>query len=803
MKSFKHVNAKSLEEAVDILEKHKKKARAIAGGTDLLGTMKDKIHSEYPDLLVNLKTIEGLAYIKENEDTLKIGALTKLSEIVKNRIVKERYPSLSEAARSVASPQIRKMGTIGGNICQEPRCWYYRNAENTFHCTRKGGKYCNALTGENQYHSLFGAARVANPPCSVGCPGSIDIPSYINEIREGNLREAAKILLESNPMPAITGRVCPHYCEQECNRGEFDESVSIRGIERFIGDYVLENTTEIIGPPQSESSKSVAVVGSGPAGLSAAYYLRQSGHGVTVFDRMDEPGGMLTYAIPNSRLPKDVVRQFVKSLENTGIAFKLKDNVGKDVPIESLKSQFDGVFLASGAWQMPSIGLDGEEFTRSGLEFLTNVKQGVKEVPGNKVVVIGGGNVAVDVAITTKRLGAEEVTLVCLECREEMPALKWEIEQAIEEGIKVMPSWGPFKVLESKGQVTGIELVQCTSVFDQNGCFDPTLNPSVKETLDADQIIMAVGQKTDLSFIAPEFALKIDSGLITIDDKTQQTNIPGIFAGGDVTSGPATVIESITAGKRAAEAIDNYLLKGEAVPAELRANRDEGELLTFNRDFLKETNRVKMPELPPVERSIATEDVLGMSKDDIRTEANRCFNCGCVAVNASDIAPVLIALGARIKTTKRELSAEEFFSVGPMTTTVLGSNELVSEIEIPTRSANDRSAFLKFRIRKSIDFPIVNVAMALSINSKNINKARIVLGAIAPIPLRAKAAEDFLMGKELTGEIAATAAELAIKGVNTLHKNAYKIQVTKALVKRTILAAGNFGLNYSAHNRVE
>jgi len=795
MKSFKHINAKSLEEAVEILEKYKEKARPIAGGTDLLGAMKDKIHSEYPELLVNLKTIDGLAYIKENENTLKIGPLTKLSDIVKNQIIKERYPSLAEAARAVAAPQIRKMGTIGGNICQEPRCWYYRNAENTFHCTRKGGKYCNALTGENQYHSLFGAARVESPPCSTGCPGSVDIPSYLNEIREGNLLEAAKILLESNPMPAITGRVCPHYCEQECNRGEFDEPISIRGIERFMGDYVLENAHEIFNPPENESSKSVAVVGSGPAGLSAAYYLRQSGHSVTVFDRMDEPGGMLTYAIPNSRLPKDVVRQFVSSLENTGIEFKLKDDVGKDVPIENLQSQFDSVFLASGAWGVPSIGLDGEGLARSGLEFLTNVKKGIKEVPGNKVVVIGGGNVAVDVAITAKRLGAEEVTLVCLECREEMPALEWEIEQAIEEGIKVMPSWGPFKVIETEGQVAGIDLVQCTSVFDQNGCFDPTLDTAVKETIEADQIIMAVGQKTDLSFIDPEFALKIDSGLITIDDKTQQTNIPGIFAGGDVTSGPATVIESIAAGKRAAGAIDNYLRKGEAAPVEQGAAIDEAALLTFNREYLKETGRVKMPELPFAERSITAEDVLGMSKDDIKTEANRCFNCGCVAVNASDIAPALVALDARIITTQRDLSAEEFFSVGPMTTTVLDKTELVTEIEVPAQKENDRSAFLKFRIRKSIDFPIVNVAVKLNMKTTTINRARIVLGALAPVPLRVKTAEDFLKGKELNGEVAEKAAELVVKGVNTLHKNAYKIQVTKALIRRAILSTGRMTIS--------
>jgi len=790
MRSFKHINAKTLDHAVDIL-KENRRAQAIAGGTDLLGTLKDRIHPEYPELLVNLKNIDGLAYIREKNHNLQVGALTRLSAIVKSQVVNERYPSLSEAARAVASPQIRQMGTIGGNICQEPRCWYYRNPDNTFYCTRKGGKYCNALTGENQYHSVFGAALVSGRPCSMGCPAGVDIPSYMEHIREGNLSEAARILLESNPMPAITGRVCPHFCERECNRGEFDESVSIRGIERFIGDYVLENAKDLMSAPRSESGTSVAVVGSGPAGLSAAYYLRMLGHRVTVFDRLEEPGGMLTNAIPSSRLPRNVVRRFISALENTGIEFKLKEDVGKDVSVQDLQRDFDSLFFASGTWQAPSIGLEGERLTRSGLEFLTNVKQGKDEVPGDMVVVVGGGDVAVDVAITAKRLGAERVTLICLESRQEMPALESEIEQAIEEGIEVMPSWGPLKVLDSGGKVAGVEVVHCTSVFDENGCFDPALDTSVRRTVEADQIILAVGQRADLSFIDREFALNIDRGLITIDDETQQTSIPGIFAGGDVTSGPATVIESVVAGKRAAEAINHYLLKGEAAPTRQSSDRNDGALLAFNPLSLKETSRASVTELPVSERSISAEDVLGLTRDEIEAEADRCFNCGCVAVNASDIAPVLIALNATIRTTTRELSAEKFFSVKPMTTTVLESNELVREIDIPEQGPDDRSAFLKFRTRESIDFPIVNVAVALNISSKTIRSVRIVLGAVAPIPLRAKPAEDFLTGRDFCTEVAEKAAEIAVEGVYSLEKNEFKVEVTKALIKRAIVSAGS------------
>ena len=552
MKSFDHIHAKTVNEVGKLMKRYKGKIKLMAGGTDLLGILKDRVLPDYPEVIVNIKTIPGLDYIKEDSEGLKIGALTKLADIAESHTVKKKYKLLAEAAKAVATPQIRNMGTIGGNLCQDVRCWYYRYP---FHiggrilCDLKGGKGCYALTEENQYHSIFGASRVTNPPCSTNCPGTVDIPSFLNKVREGVLNEAAKILLNSNPMPSITGRVCPHFCEQECNRDDFDESVSIRCIERFIGDYILKNADEIIEPPETDTGKGVAIVGSGPAGLSAAYFLRMLGYHVTVFDRMEEPGGMLAYGIPTYRLPKDIVKHLIKSFKNTGIEFKTKVDVGKDVTFEDLKRDFSSIFLASGAWGQPSIEVEGEELIQSGLEFLTNINLKAQGVSGKKVLVIGGGNVALDVGITALRLGAEEVILACLESREEMPALKWEIEQAVEEGIKLMPSWGPYRVLESGGKVMGMELVRCTSVFNREGYFAPTYDNAVKKRVEADQIIMAVGQTADLSFINPKWSLKVEKGLIALDSGTQGTNMPGVFAGGEVTSGPATVIDAIASGK--------------------------------------------------------------------------------------------------------------------------------------------------------------------------------------------------------------------------------------------------------------
>jgi len=791
MKPFKHANAKTISEAVKLLKNNRGRAKLIAGGTDLLSTLKDKILPAYPETIVNIKTIPNLDYISEDAGELKIGALSRLEAIAQSPVVKEKYKLLAEAAEAVATPQIRRMGTIGGNLCQDVRCWYYRYPHSIggrILCYLKGGKGCYALTRENQYHSIFGGLRDTSPPCSSACPGGVDIPSYLSQIREGDLPQAARTLLNTNPLPSITGRVCPHFCEQECNRGDFDESVSVRDTERFMGDYILENADEIIPSPAADSGKSVAIIGSGPAGLSAAYYLRMSGHRVIVFDKMEEAGGMLAYVIPAYRLPKDIVRRVVKAIENTGVEFKCKVDVGKDVTLDALKRDFDNVFIANGAWNPVSIGLEGEESTRFGMEFLTNINLGVREIPGKKALVIGGGNAAVDVAISALRLGAEEATMACLESQEEMPALPWEIELALEQGVKLMPSWGPHRVLKSDGKVRGMELVRCTSVFDDQGRFVPSYDKAVKETVEADQIMMAVGYATDFSFIKPGSSLKVEQGLITVNPLTQATSVPGVFAGGSITHGPATVIEAIASGRRAAAAMD-VNLKGREAKVEDGDEKAAKPFLKFNSDYLKETSRVEMPKRPVAERSIAVEDALGLGLSEIEGEANRCFNCGCVSVNSSDMGVVLVALGARVKIAGpkgvRTIPIGDFFS---SLRNILEADEMVTEIQIPQPPDGARRTFLKFRLRESVDFPIVSVASVITVDGGVCRDARIVLGAVAPAPVRATMAEQAIKGRAINAATAEAASEAAIIGAVPLNMNAYKVEITKTLVKRAILS---------------
>jgi len=783
MKQFKHINVDSIEEAVSILKEAKEKVSVIAGGTDLLGGLKGKIHESYPDLVLNIKNIPDMEYIKDDDEYIKIGALTKLYKIANNKLLNDKYTALSEAAKSVASPEIRNMATIGGNICQDNRCWYYRNECKLIDCTRKGGEYCYALTGQNQFHSVFGAIKIKDSLCRLNCPTSLNIPLYMSKIRENNISGAARVIMKNNPIPAITGRVCPHPCEDHCNRGEFDYNIPIQAVERFMGDYILENMEEIVEKPVKENGLKVAIIGSGPAGLSAAYYLRQYGYAVTVFEKMEKCGGVLTYGIPAYRLPKNVVESVIKSFKNIGIDFKTKMEVGKDILFERLKKDFKSIFIATGAWKQPSIGLEGEEYTKSGLEFLTNIILGYKESLVKKVVVIGGGNVACDVSCSALRLGAEEVTMVCLERPEEMPALEYEKEHSIEEGVKIMNSWGPRKVLiTEEGKVKGIELVKCVSIFDENGHFSPVFDSSTKKTIEADQIYMAIGQKADISFIDHSLGLKLLHGFIQIDGENQQTNIEGLFAGGDVTSGPATVVKAICSGRESADAINKYLSGKEKTKG-----KEEIFPLRFNASYLRKMEKVQIKEIPIDNRKINVEDVYGLSQIKVEEIANRCFNCGCVAVNCSDIAIVLLVLDAKIKTNKRVLNAKDFFIPKLLKSVALDDDELVLEIKIPKNKNFNKSKYKKFRIRKAIDFPIVSVAANIKIKEKKVKDVRITLGAVAPIPLRLREVETFLKGKEIDEKVAKEAADISVKNTIPLMENGYKVQIIKALVRRIII----------------
>ena len=786
MKYFEHESAATFDEAVSLLkESPKGKTVVMAGGSDLIGVLKEQILEDYPEKVVDLKTVRGGEYIKQDGDTIEIGALTKLCDIVKSDLLNEKAPVLSQAARSVATPLIRNVATMGGNICQDVRCWFYRYPHGIggrMDCMRKGGKECYAVMGDNRYHSIFGGMKVHTTPCSVQCPANTDIPAYMERLREGDVEGAARILMEANPIPMITSRVCAHTCQEQCNRCGSDESVSIHGVERYVGDYILEHPDTFYRAPETETGHKVALVGAGPAGLSAAYYLRKAGHDVTVFDKMEEPGGMLNYAIPNYRLPKSYVKQVAAAYEKMGIRFRLGCCLGEDIQAEDLEKEYDNVFYATGAWKRPVLGFDGEEFTEFGLQFLMEVNQWMNKKDRRHVLVVGGGNVAMDVAITARRLGAESVTLACLESEPEMPASREEIARAREEGIEIMPSYGVSKAIYEGSQVTGMELMRCTSVKDENGRFNPRYDREETLRVSADSILMAAGQKVDLSFLGDKYGLALERGLIQVDKDTQATSKSGIYAGGDATTGPATVIQGVRSGRNAAEAIN----RGYAVMPE---RRREDKFIHFDTAGVKEEHAVKDKELSAAERALDKEDSFTLTGEEAAREAGRCMNCGCYSVNASDISPVLILLDARIVTTKKTVRAADFFTTRLKAADMLDTDELVTAVRFRVPEGYT-TAYDKFRVREAVDFAIVSLAYAYRMKDGLIEDARIVLGGVAPVPMERKKVEAFLAGRKPDEALAEAAAELAVEGTAAMANNSYKIQEVRALIKKMIMDMG-------------
>ena len=584
-------------------------------------------------------------------------------------------------------------------------------------------------------------------------------------------------------MPAITSRVCAHFCMEGCNRNTYDESLNVGSIERFLGDYILEHADQFLKKPERENGKHISIVGSGPAGLTAACYLRQSGYRVTVYEKQKEAGGCLSYAIPAYRLPKEIVRRFVGALEHMGVAFRCGCSVGTDIQLEEIYQNSDGVMLDTGTWKRPLIGLAGEELTRFGLEFLVDVNNYILEKPGSDVVVVGGGNVAMDVAITAKRLGAPNVTMVCLEQRDGMPANEEEVTRALEEGVVIQNGWGPKEVLRRDGAVSGIVFKSCPRVLDETGRFNPVYDEDKLLTLDADIILMAIGQKADLEFLNGAYEVETERGRIKALEGNR-TSVDGIFAGGDVTTGPATVIKAIAAGKETAVAINRHCGLEPLEVEKVQEAREAAKLASFDPGCRHSHSAVKSPLLPVEERGMDKEDMGSLPEEAVRGEACRCFNCGCLAVNPSDMANMLYAYGARVRTSLRELDGAVFFAGSTRVKDILKPGEIVLEIVVPKPEPGTVAVYDKYRIRKSIDFAVLAVAGTYRLEDGLVKEISLVLGAVAPIPMKMTEAENYLRGKALNEETAREAAEIALRHAIPLEMNGYKIEMAKVMVRR-------------------
>jgi len=516
------------------------------------------------------------------------------------------------------------------------------------------GKVCSRIKGTYEIkRTHYLKAKINDkliPPCQATCPAKIDIQGYIALVSQGKFEEAFQLIRDEVPFPSVLSRVCPAPCEGECIRKRIDEPLSINDLKRFVCDWVRESLRFKVQGSRfdAQSVKShrqssfvnpldkVAVVGSGPAGLTCAYKLTKMGYKTVVFESQSIAGGMLSFGIPRYRLPREIVQEEIEEIENAGVEIKLNTTIGRDLTLSELKELgYKAIFLAVGAQKDKKLSIPGGSLKGviSGLSFLKDLNFGRKVKVGKRVAVIGGGNTAVDAARCSIRLGAEEVYLIYRRTREEMPSIPEEVEQAEEEGVKILYLTIPVEIIGGNGEV---DELRCVSLVlgdrDDSGRRRPLSIPASPFSLKIDTVIVAIGQVPDLSFLGKIDGFQInENGTLGVCPTTYSVGVEGVFAAGDVVTGPATVIEAITAGKKAAMSIDRYL-KNESL--EKKEGEDEipisFEEVLRKKEFVEQKKRKKPSFLSLEIRKTTFEEVKKVfTREQAIEEAKRCLACGC------------------------------------------------------------------------------------------------------------------------------------------------------------------------------
>ena len=487
-------------------------------------------------------------------------------------------------------------------------------------------------------------------PCITSCPISQNIPEYIQAISDERFNDALKIIRETNPLPTVCGYVCDHKCVIKCTRRDYDNPLNIKSLKRFASE---NGKTARINPDKTKDIK-IAIIGSGPSGLSAAYFLALKGYNVTVFESRAKPGGMLRYAIPCFRLPEYAIETDIEWIKDIGVKFvcntKIESIKNLTIRVSShssdkfaiAKEKFDYIYLALGSQKEKLLNIDGEnsENVYSALDFLSRVKQGEKLQLGNKVIVIGGGNTAIDSAMSALRKGAKEVKIVCLEKRDEMPAFEDEIEEAISEGIIIENSLGPVHFIQNKGLVTEIEFQRCISVFDDNGRFNPKYDFSMLTKMKTDTVIVAIGQDIDTDFFSKSDIVLNRNRTVKIDELTYRTNLKNVFAGGDVVRGANTVIKAIADGKDFADRIYALITNQECEKQHSKYIRKSDE------EILELKIRRAKKIMPIIPKKVGLDNrhnfnvvQLGFTKDDAISESKRCLACNALCEKCVELCP--------------------------------------------------------------------------------------------------------------------------------------------------------------------
>jgi NADH-quinone oxidoreductase subunit F len=471
-------------------------------------------------------------------------------------------------------------------------------------------------------------ASLFTSPCTDACPAGVDVPRFIEAIQKEEFTKAVGIILENNPFPGICGRVCAHPCESKCQRNLLDEPMAIRVLKRFVADWEVKRPgVEIKCDPSN--GKKVAIVGAGPAGLSAAFYLKQWGYDVTIFEEKKEPGGMLYYAIPEFRLPRDILKHEINRILGLGVKLATGIRIGRDISLQDLINQFDAVFIAVGSQEQLKLNIPGEDLknVHYSFKFLQEANFGNPPYLGDKVAVIGGGNCAIDMARFAVRLGAKEVKMIYRRGREYMQAMNKEIKEGIQEGVVIADMTAPVKIIgDEEGKVKALRLVKMgMGEFDRSGRRKPVPLVGSEYTEEFDSVIVAIGMTQEVDELAGKTGLGIDEyKRIIAEPHTFETSIEGVFAGGDCAIGPDTVVGAVADGRKAALSIDKYL--GGNKEEEFKKRKIVRNY--FQPVIEEERPRIKIDILEPEERSCSFKEVeLCPDRERAVAEASRCFRC--------------------------------------------------------------------------------------------------------------------------------------------------------------------------------
>lgn len=476
---------------------------------------------------------------------------------------------------------------------------------------------------------VFTRKKIATPPCRLACPAELDIPLYCSLISQGKYKEALHVIRERIPFPASLGRVCFSPCETSCHIVKIDDQpMMIKALKRFVGDMEVKN--EISWHPRKSSNnlKSIAIIGSGPAGLTAAYFLSLRGYDVNIFEALSVAGGMLAVGIPDYRLPKSILQHEINVIINLGVKITLNSRVGKDITIDELKNKYAATFIAIGLHANKKLNIPGEnlEGVIYGIDFLRQANLGENVFLGNRVAIVGGGNAAIDSARTALRTGSKDVVILYRRTRSEMPAYDEEIRDAEEEGIKFNFLTAPIRVLGNHEKLTGIECIRMElGIIESDGRRRPMVIKGSEFSLEVDALVPAIGQAIESSIIEETRINITQNGTIEVNPNTYATNIDSVFAGGDVVSGPASVIDAVAVGRKVAESIDRYL-GGDGIFS-VRDSAIENEPFLQN-EWLPIGDRIGLDCLLPSERIDNFSEVYrGLSEEQAIIQAKRCLRC--------------------------------------------------------------------------------------------------------------------------------------------------------------------------------